>query len=72
MGDQWCYECGEDKPIKYQAVFTPKDGGMPLYLIICVDCGREMASDAFSKLALKLFPSERGAVDLTFYPANGA
>jgi hypothetical protein len=43
---QWCYECGKDNPAKYEAVYTPRDGGMPLHLVICESCGRGMESDA--------------------------
>lgn len=67
---QWCYECGESRPVRYQAVFTPNDEGVPLFLVICSECGREMTSEDFSRKALELFPPERGAVDLTFYPAE--
>ena len=67
---QWCYECGEAKPIRFQAVFTPREDGVPLYLVICVECGRAMTTEEFSRKVLELFPPERGAVDLTFYPAE--
>jgi hypothetical protein len=66
---QWCYECGKDNPARYEAVYTPRDGGMPLHLVICETCGREMVPEAFTKLAMATFPSEEGAVEVVNDPA---
>lgn len=66
---QWCYECGKDNPVKYEAVYTPRDGGMPLHLVICEACGREMDPDAFTKLAMATFPSEAGTIEVVNDPA---
>ena len=66
---QWCYECGKSNPAKYEAVYTPRDGGMPLHLVICESCGREMDPQAFTTLALATFPSEEGTVEVVNKPA---
>jgi hypothetical protein len=60
-----CYGCGEDKLVKHEAVYTPSDGGTPLYLVVCADCGRGMASNDFTRLALDTFPSGAGRVEVT-------
>jgi hypothetical protein len=69
---QWCYECGKDNPAKYEAVYTPRDGGMPLHLVICESCGRGMEIEAFTKLALATFPSDAGAIEVVNDPAMQA
>jgi len=69
---QWCYECGKDNPARYEAVYTPNDGGMPLHLVICESCGREMDAEAFTTLAMATFPSEAGTVEVVNDPAMRA
>jgi hypothetical protein len=69
---QWCYECGKDNPARYEAVYTPRDGGMPLHLIICEACGKEMDAEAFTTLAMATFPSDAGTVEVTNDPAMHA
>lgn len=65
MGGSRCYECGQDKAIKHEAVYTPYDGGTPLYLVVCADCGRGMATGDFTRLALNSFPRGLGRVEVT-------
>jgi hypothetical protein len=66
---QWCYECGKNNPARYEAIYTPRDGGMPLHLVICESCGREMDAEAFTKLAMATFPSDAGTVEVVNDPA---
>lgn len=69
---QWCYECGKDNPAKYEAVYTPRDGGMPLHLVICTSCGRELDAEAFTKLAMATFPTDAGTIEVVNDPAMRA
>jgi hypothetical protein len=69
VSGQWCYECGKENPAKYEAVYTPSDGGMPLHLVICESCGQEMDEEAFTKLAMATFPSDAGTVEVVNDPA---
>ena len=69
MGAQRCFNCGEDRPIKYEAVSTPTDGGEGRHLVICEDCGRDMNAEAFTQLALANLPEE-GRVEVVNHPVD--
>ena len=70
MSAQWCFNCGQDKPLKHQAVYTPADGGQPLHLVICEECGRDMGAEAFTQLALANLPGEGGTVEVVNHPTD--
>lgn len=70
MGQEWCYECGQDRPAWYEAVYTTNEGGIPFYLTICADCGRGMTAEAFASLVLATFPRGRGRIELRGDPTS--
>jgi hypothetical protein len=71
MDEQRCFKCGEDKPVMYEAVFTPSEGGgTPRHLVVCEDCGRSLDAEAFARLAMAELPSAGGAVELVNHPSD--
>jgi hypothetical protein len=70
MGGQWCFNCGEDRPVRYEAVYTPSAEGVALHLVICEACARDMDAEAFTRLALDNLPSVGGTVEVVNHPAD--
>jgi hypothetical protein len=59
--------CSKDKPLRYEAVYTPSDSGQEQRLVICEDCGRAMDAETFAQLAMANLPKD-GRVDLVNHP----
>lgn len=67
MAGQSCFMCDEDKPLRYEAIYTPSDGGDELRLVVCEDCGQVVDAERFAQLAMANLPKD-GRVDLVNHP----
>ena len=70
MSGTRCYGCGQDRPVKYEAVYTPTNGEQGRSLVVCETCGQALEPETFNKLALEVLPSTGGTVTFVNHPAD--
>ena len=67
---QPCSQCGRVNPVKYAAFFQPTEGEVTQRLMICEQCGAQMAVDEFAKRAMRELSGGDGRVEIVNLPED--
>ncbi len=69
---QQCSQCGQANPVKYEAFLQPTKGEVEQRLVLCGQCGAQLAADEFAKRAMRELSGENGTVEIVNLPEDQA